>query len=254
MAETGTSQVDKILVLVLVVLKCASAEAQMDRLRPRRREVFSGFTNAEIKKMEKLLEKSGEETCSKEFCQKIAISFNRSAGRAGKPLVKWTEVQCWFQKWQQEHPKLIFAPNSGKNESEIPANCSTDRTNENSQTPKGQKIADLSELEFEAKSSTDGAWYDVDTFLGHRFLDSDEVEVLVRFVGFGAEEDEWINVKKGIRQRSVPLENSECHKVKVGDLLLCFQERRDHAIYYDAHVIGIQRRMHDIRGCRREFT
>lgn len=148
----------------------------MDRLRPRRREVFSGFTNAEIKKMEKLLEKSGEETCSKEFCQKIAISFNRSAGRAGKPLVKWTEVQCWFQKWQQEHPKLIFAPNSGKNESEIPANCSTDRTNENSQTPKaGQKIADLSELEFEAKSSTDGAWYDVDTFLGHRFLDSDEV-------------------------------------------------------------------------------
>ncbi|XP_030512967.1 protein SAWADEE HOMEODOMAIN HOMOLOG 1-like isoform X1 [Rhodamnia argentea] len=223
----------------------------MDRLRPRRREVFSGFTDAEIEKMEKLLEKSREETCNKEFCQKIAISFNRSAGRAGKPLIKWTEVQSWFKKRQQEHPKVIFAPNSGKNESEIPANCSTDKTNENSQTPKaGQKITDSSELEFEAKSSTDGAWYDVDMFLGHRFLGSGEAEVLVRFVGFGAEEDEWINVKKGIRQRSVPLENSECDKVKVGDLLLCFQERRDHAIYYDAHVIGIQRRMHDIRGCR----
>ncbi|XP_056166995.1 protein SAWADEE HOMEODOMAIN HOMOLOG 1-like isoform X2 [Syzygium oleosum] len=224
----------------------------MDRLRPRHREVFSGFTSAEvkIKKLEKLLEKSGEEICSKEFCQKIAISFNRSAGRAGKPLIKWMEVQSWFEKRQQEQPKVIFARNSGKNESETPANCPNDKANENSPMPKGQKIADLSELEFEAKSSKDGAWYDVDKFLGHRFLGSGEAEVLVRFVGFGAEEDEWINVKKNIRQRSVPLENSECHKVKVGDLVLCFQERRDQAIYYDAHVVGIQRRMHDIRGCR----
>ncbi|KAI6679997.1 hypothetical protein NL676_033878 [Syzygium grande] len=203
----------------------------MDRLRPRHREVFSGFTSAEIEKLEKLLEKSGEEICSKEFCQKIAISFNRSAGRAGKPLIKWVEVQSWFEKRQQERPKVFFAPNSGKNESETPANCPTDKANENSPMPKGQKIADLSELEFEAKSSKDEAWYDVDKFLGHRFLGSGEAEVLVRFVGFGAEEDEWINVK-------------------VGDLVLCFQERRDQAIYYDAHVVVIQRRMHDIRGCR----
>ena len=48
-------------------------------------------------------------------------------------------------------------------------------------------------------------------------------EVCVRFVGFGAEEDEWVNVKKAVRQRSIPLEHSECHKVKVGDLVLCFQ-------------------------------
>ncbi|KAF8023221.1 hypothetical protein BT93_F0661 [Corymbia citriodora subsp. variegata] len=223
----------------------------MDRLRPRHREFFSGFTNAEIERLEQLLEKSGEQTCSKEFCRKIAISFNRSAGRAGKPLIKWMEVQSWFKKRQQERSKDAFAPNSGKNESGIPANCPIDETNENSQMRKaGQRTTDLSELEFEAKSSKDGAWYDVDDFRGHRFLDSGEAEVLVRFVGFGAEEDEWINVKKGIRQRSVPLENSECDKVKVGDLVLCFQERRDQAIYYDAHVIGIQRRMHDIRGCR----
>jgi hypothetical protein len=75
-------------------------------------------------------------------------------------------------------------------------------------------------------------------------------EVHVRFIGFGAEEDEWVNVKKAVRQRSVPLEHSECHKVKVGDLVLCFQEKRDQAIYYDAHVLEIQRRLHDIRGCR----
>lgn len=48
-------------------------------------------------------------------------------------------------------------------------------------------------------------------------------EVRVRFVGFGAEEDEWVNIKQAVRERSVPLEHSECQKVKVGDLVLCFQ-------------------------------
>ena len=32
-----------------------------------------------------------------------------------------------------------------------------------------------------------------------------------------------MNVKRGVRERSIPLEHSECHKVKVGDLVLCFQ-------------------------------
>lgn len=48
-------------------------------------------------------------------------------------------------------------------------------------------------------------------------------EVRVRYVGFGSEEDEWINIKKAIRERSIPIEHSECGKVKVGDLVLCFQ-------------------------------
>ena len=32
-----------------------------------------------------------------------------------------------------------------------------------------------------------------------------------------------MNVKKGIRKRSIPLEPSECYRVRVGDLVLCFQ-------------------------------
>lgn len=48
-------------------------------------------------------------------------------------------------------------------------------------------------------------------------------EVRVRFAGFGSEEDEWVNVEKGVRERSIPLEASECHRVKVGDLVLCFR-------------------------------
>lgn len=48
-------------------------------------------------------------------------------------------------------------------------------------------------------------------------------EVRVRFAGFEKDQDEWINVRNGVRERSVPLESSECDKVKVGDLVLCYQ-------------------------------
>lgn len=48
-------------------------------------------------------------------------------------------------------------------------------------------------------------------------------EVLVRFAGFGSEEDEWVNVRKNIRPRSLPCESSECVAVLPGDLILCFQ-------------------------------
>lgn len=48
-------------------------------------------------------------------------------------------------------------------------------------------------------------------------------EVHARFVGFGAEEDEWVNVRDSVRMRSIGLDHSECDKVKVGDLVVCFQ-------------------------------
>ncbi|XP_065850326.1 protein SAWADEE HOMEODOMAIN HOMOLOG 1-like [Euphorbia lathyris] len=200
----------------------------MDRLRPRQRLVFSGFTKAEVEKMENLLKES-KQLMNKDFFQKVARSFNHSSGRAGKPVIKWTEVENWFQKRQNDCPSKV-------------------------DSSKGDEAPDLSELEFEARSSKDGAWYDVDTFLSHRFLPSGEAEVHVRFVGFGAEEDEWVNIKSAVRERSVPLEHSECKNVQIGDLVCCFQERRDQAIYYDAHVIEIEKRVHDIRGCRCLFS
>ncbi|KAK7311755.1 hypothetical protein RJT34_10092 [Clitoria ternatea] len=207
----------------------------MDRLRPRNRVVFSGFTHAEIQRMEKLLREPKGESLDREFYQKLAGSFNRSSGRAGKPIVKWTEIQSWFQTRLQDFPQV---PNS---ELMFPKSL---------ESKEGKIMRDPSELEFEARSSKDGAWYDVEAFLAHRFLSTGEAEVHVRFVGFGAEEDEWVNIKSSVRERSVPLENTECSNLKVGDPVLCFQERRDQAIYYDAHILEIQRRMHDIRGCR----
>lgn len=48
-------------------------------------------------------------------------------------------------------------------------------------------------------------------------------EVRVRFAGFRNTDDEWVNVRRAVRERSIPLEPSECQRVKVGDLVLCFQ-------------------------------
>ncbi|KAE9458084.1 hypothetical protein C3L33_10017, partial [Rhododendron williamsianum] len=78
-------------------------------------------------------------------------------------------------------------------------------------------------------------------------------DVKVRFAGFGPEEDEWVNVRKHVRQRSLPCESSECVAVLPGDLILCFQEGKEQALYFDAHVLDAQRRRHDVRGCRCRF-
>ncbi|XP_066394147.1 protein SAWADEE HOMEODOMAIN HOMOLOG 2-like [Miscanthus floridulus] len=114
-------------------------------------------------------------------------------------------------------------------------------------------IPELEDLEFEAKSAKDSAWYDIAMFLAHRTNKAGEVEVRVRFDGFGADEDEWVNVKKFIRQRSIPVESSQCKSIVEGDLVLCFREGNDEALHFDAHVLEVTRKQHDIRGCRCVF-
>lgn len=195
--------------------------------------------------MEQLLNESRDQLLEKGFCKKLARDFNRSSGRAKKPVVKWTEIQSWFH---MNRPQVLESEDSSgaTNDSAL---CQIKATESPKMLTSGDSD-DLSGLEFEARSAKDGAWYDVDTFLSHRFLSSGETEFCVRYVGYGAEEDEWVNVKDSLRERSVPLEHSECHNLEVGDLVVCFQESQDQVKYYDAHVVEIQRRWHDIRGCR----
>ncbi|KAE8665278.1 Chromo domain-containing protein T09A5.8 [Hibiscus syriacus] len=152
----------------------------MDRPRPRQRAVLSGFTKAEIKKMEKLLVGPRDLLQSKVFCQKIARKFSSSAYRASKPRIKWTKVRSWFLARQKESTsKVPSLSDTSKTESRISETCSLDNGPQISRLLKvvskvGEKVCDLSELQFEAKSSKDGAWYDVDTFLTQRLLGSGE--------------------------------------------------------------------------------
>ncbi|GER53450.1 sequence-specific DNA binding transcription factors [Striga asiatica] len=117
----------------------------------------------------------------------------------------------------------------------------------------GRSASENAQMEFEAKSARDGAWYDVASFLSHRSVETGHPDALVRFAGFGPEEDEWVNIRKHVRQRSLPCESSECVAVLPGDLILCFQEGKEQALYFDAHVLDAQRRRHDVRGCRCRF-
>ncbi|XP_031118233.1 protein SAWADEE HOMEODOMAIN HOMOLOG 1-like isoform X2 [Ipomoea triloba] len=227
-------------------------------LRPRQRQHFSGFTEAEIQRMDCLLKESKEKVLDQDFCKKLAKVFNRSKGRAGKPIVKWTEVQNWFQNRQQNCLQTDTPADAFKVLPDVTEPNHLDKAKENSPVQNGvyiaEKVPDLTELEFEARSSKDGAWYDIDSFLSHRYLSSGDAEVLVRFIGFGEEEDEWINIRKSVRERSIALEHSECSKVRVRDRVLCFQEKKDQARYFEAQVTEIQKRLHDIRGCRCLFT
>ncbi|XP_051137279.1 protein SAWADEE HOMEODOMAIN HOMOLOG 1-like [Andrographis paniculata] len=277
-------------------------------LRPRRGRTFTGFTEAEVKRMEQLLVEPKEKLLEKPFCKRLTRDFNRTSARAGKSVVKWTEVRKWFEKNKQDpindtstdapiNDTSMDAPindtstdapikdtstdtviNDTSTDADIKDtstdaaikdtstdaaihDTSTDAANavsalslnkakDHTELPYDKLGNDLSMLEFEAKSSKDGAWYDVEALLSHRFRSSGEIEVCVRYVGLCPEENEWVNAKDSLRERSVALDHSECRKVKVGDLVVCFQEKQDEARYYDARVLEIQRRWHDIRGCR----
>ncbi|XP_038987613.1 protein SAWADEE HOMEODOMAIN HOMOLOG 1 isoform X1 [Phoenix dactylifera] len=224
------------------------------RSRPRRSQ-RTRFTRSEIRQMENLLVEKKDEL-DQIFFQNVTKELNVASGRAGSRAIQMEQyqVQKWFQsKKRNQATEVTSSPNPLEEFINISDTSHSNSAPESSSDlPKdtGEKVPDETNLEFEARSSRDGAWYDVATFLTHRVLSSGELEVRVRYQGFGAEEDEWVNVKKAVRERSVPLESSECWKVAVGDLVLCFQENAEQATYYDARVIEIQRKLHDIRGCR----
>ncbi|GAB2293498.1 hypothetical protein Dimus_027703 [Dionaea muscipula] len=210
------------------------------------------FTDSEIAEMENLFREVGEESLGQEFCEELAASFSSSTCRDGKPSIHWEEIQIWFQGKQDARSTLT---STGRKDPHLPLDATiSSKIPETSIVLKGGMAAELSELAFEARSSKDFAWFDVASFLNFRILVTGDLEVRVRFAGFQNTHDEWVNAKTAVRERSIPLEASECHRVKVGDLVLCFQERSDYALYVDAHVMEIQRRLHDIKGCRCIFV
>ncbi|ESR40127.1 protein SAWADEE HOMEODOMAIN-like protein 1 [Citrus sinensis] len=213
------------------------------------------FTLAEIKEMESMYKEIGEASLTQEYCKALATSFSFSASRAARPAITWLQVQSWFRdKQKKSQAKSKSSSKDLKLFIDLCGESISSNEPEMSDKPIGSRISELKELAFEARSSKDDAWYDVASFLTYRVTCAGELEVRVRFSGFNNTEDEWVNVKTAVRQRSIPLEQSECVKVNVGDLVLCYQEREDQAVYCDAHVLDIQRRVHDTEGCQCIFV
>ncbi|XP_022941619.1 protein SAWADEE HOMEODOMAIN HOMOLOG 2-like [Cucurbita moschata] len=219
------------------------------------------FTAPEVAEMEAILQGHNNTMPSREVLVSLAGKFSESVERKGKIAVQMKQVWNWFQnrryairaKTTKVPGKLAGSP-IVQVESTPPRNVPQTIV-----VPAPTLVGPLKRApenplsEFEAKSGRDGAWYDVATFLSHRSVESGDPEVLVRFAGFGSDEDEWVNVRRNIRPRSLPCESSECVAVLPGDLILCFQEGKEQALYFDAHVLDTQRRRHDVRGCRCRF-
>ncbi|RDX92281.1 Protein SAWADEE HOMEODOMAIN-like 2, partial [Mucuna pruriens] len=215
------------------------------------------FTQAEVAEMEAILQGHNNAMPAREALTALAEKFSNSPDRKGKITVQMKQVSNWFQ-----NKRHAIRTKSGKTPGKLniipmPRDDSTPvRSIPQQPTASAsavQATLENSVTEFEAKSGRDGAWYDVATFLSYRYLETSDPEVLVQISGFGRDEDEWINIPKHVRQRSLPCESSECVVVIPGDLILCFQEGMDQALYFDAHVLDAQRRRHDLRGCRCRF-
>ncbi|KDP36258.1 hypothetical protein JCGZ_09823 [Jatropha curcas] len=229
------------------------------------------FMPNEVAEMEGILQEHHNSMPAREVLVALAEKFSESTERKGKIIVQMKQVWNWFQnrryairaKSSKTPVKLNVTPMSREESTPVrsvpqavaaPIPAAIPATMALPSVPSaGRTTTENSYMEFEAKSARDGAWYDVGTFLSHRHLDTGDPEVLVRFAGFGPDEDEWVNIRKHVRQRSLPCEASECVAVLPGDLILCFQEGKDQALYFDAHVLDAQRRRHDVRGCRCRF-
>ncbi|KAL9366757.1 hypothetical protein Peur_037956 [Populus x canadensis] len=229
------------------------------------------FMQYEVTEMDAILQEHHNMMPAREVLVSLAEKFSESSERKGKIQVQMKQVWNWFQnrryairaKSNKAPMKLNITPMPREDSAaarSVPQQVAAPipdavpaTTSASSAAGARRATSENSYMEFEAKSGRDGAWYDVGTFQSHRYLDKGDPEVLVRFAGFGPDEDEWLNVCKHVRQRSLPCEASECVAVLPGDLILCFQEGKDQALYFDAHVLDAQRRRHDVRGCRCRF-
>ncbi|KAL6554197.1 Protein SAWADEE HOMEODOMAIN-LIKE 2 [Orobanche minor] len=236
------------------------------------------FNSVEVSEMEAILQAHSCSVPGREILEALAQRFSLTAERAGKVVVSSKQVLNWFQNRRyalraraakapvpgemnvspmpkDDQATVRSVPYSSQSQCAPPSNVvgSAPQVPQPFPAPSGMNASDSSQMEFEAKSARDGAWYDVTYFLSYRSLETGNPEALVRFAGFGPEEDEWVNVRKHVRQRSVPCESSECVAILPGDLALCFQEGKEQALYFDAHVLDAQRRRHDVRGCRCRF-
>ncbi|KAL4560005.1 hypothetical protein LXL04_032153 [Taraxacum kok-saghyz] len=230
----------------------------------------SEFTLAEILEMENLYRKRGKELQQQQFCEELATKFSCSTNRHEKSMITWDQVQTWFldrQLFSAVKTKTTSVTDSYAVKKQSAFTHSSPNALEKLVTlskawadadkptkPKAQRVAELSDLMFEALSAKDFAWYDVAAFTNFRVLYHGELEVRVRFSGFSHDQDEWVNVRKGLRERSIPLVPSECHKVKVGDLLLCYRANEDHALYSDAYLVRVERQLHDQESCTCAFV
>ncbi|GER52109.1 2-oxoglutarate (2OG) and Fe(II)-dependent oxygenase superfamily protein [Striga asiatica] len=238
------------------VCQCVRVEKKMDdkfETVKKEDDDLPEFTLSEVLQMEKSFKKLKDTPIGQELYEELSVKFSSSPYRSEKPPIKWEQVQVWFQNKQTALSAEVVPSSADEPKVESKAVITEKRTK--APTISASEAAKvLPDLIFEAQSAKDNAWFDVASFLSYRVLHSGELVVRVRFSGFGKDEDEWVSVKRAVRERSIPLENSECHKVDIGDLMLCYREAEHNALYCDARVTEIERKPHGGNQCTCIFT
>lgn len=212
------------------------------------------FTEEEVKQMDRALEDTKGAYPSRDLLKSLLENFNAARGQVGKVHVQTNQVLGWLNKRRRlRKGKNVLVPEKS-NCTALPLIDGPPKiaaVNPDEVLSDWEPI-DMFDVEYEARSSTDGAWYDVHSFCKHRILKSGETEVFVSFIGLNSSNDEWINVKN-VRLRSLPCEGYDCLHIMPGNIVCCFKEGIEEAKYFDARVLEVERKRHDIRGCRCSF-
>ncbi|KMS94643.1 hypothetical protein BVRB_016700 [Beta vulgaris subsp. vulgaris] len=148
------------------------------------------FHPAEVAHMEAVLRDHGGHVPAREHLVELAQKFSNSPERAGKITVQMKQVWNWFQNRRYAlRSKLVKSPNprdmppNPRDEVAVAPLRMVPPAPQQTLVPSGHNvIRNASEnppMEFEAKSARDGAWYDVQAFLSHRYLETGNPTVTV---------------------------------------------------------------------------
>nr|AFK34129.1 unknown [Lotus japonicus] len=148
------------------------------------------FTQNEVAEMEAILQEHNNAMPARDVLAVLAEKFSESPDRKGKITVQMKQVWNWFQnkryairaKSSKTPGKLNITP-MPRDDSAPVRNMSQPiaapiLTGPGSVPTTAKVTPENSVMEFEAKSARDGAWYDVASFLSHRYLESSDPEVL----------------------------------------------------------------------------
>ncbi|KAL2944478.1 Protein SAWADEE HOMEODOMAIN -like protein 2 [Bienertia sinuspersici] len=139
------------------------------------------FFHSEVAQMEALLQEHGGHVPSRDLLMALANKFSNSQERSGKIAVQMKQVWNWFQNRRYAlRAKLVKSPGNPNvppnPRDEAPQVRNVPPVPQQTPVPSGHNVSrNTSEnppMEFEAKSARDGAWYDVQVFLSHRYLET----------------------------------------------------------------------------------
>uniref|UniRef100_A0A0D9WQ40 SAWADEE domain-containing protein n=1 Tax=Leersia perrieri TaxID=77586 RepID=A0A0D9WQ40_9ORYZ len=183
------------------------------------------FLRAEVAEMEARLQQQVNRAIpDRSVIQALAEKFTASTERAGTVGVKPVQVWYWFlnrnRMYRSRNSRMAMLPIGTSHEHKLDSTTRaiSSSSTQSTDSSSGKNHLEGGQIEYEAKSARDGSGFDI------------------------------LGLEPWMMNGSMSI--NVCANVLFQDLL---NERKDHALYFDAQVIDAQKRRHDARGCRCRF-